>query len=70
MRQIYITPRIDILNVDSTIQLLEESGESGVNKEGNVDTTGSPNEGDAGGAHSKLFEFEDEDSSWDDHCWE
>ena len=70
MRQIYITPRIDVLNVDSAIHLLEESGESGVNKEGNVDTTGSPNEGDAGGAHSKLFEFEDEDSSWDDHCWE
>ena len=70
MRQIYITPRIDVLNVDSAIHLLEESGESGVNKEGNVDTTGSPNEGDAGGAHSKLFEFEDEDSSWNDHCWE
>lgn len=53
-----------------TIHLLEESGNSGVNKEGNVDTTGSTNEGDASGAHSKLFEFEDEDSSWDDHCWE
>lgn len=70
MRQIYITPHIDVLSVDSTIHLLEQSGKSGVNKEGNVDTTGSPNEGDAGGAHSKLFEFEDEDSSWNDHCWE
>lgn len=70
MRQIYITPHIDVLSVDSTIHLLEESGNLGVNKKGNVDTTGSPNEGDAGGAHSKLFEFEDEDSSWDDHCWE
>lgn len=70
MRQIYITPHIDVLCVDSTIHLLEESGKSGVNNEGNVDTTGSTNEGDASGAHSKLFEFEVEDSSWDDHCWE
>ena len=69
MRKIYITPHIDVLCVNSTIHLLEESGKSGVNKEGNVDT-GTPNEGDASGAHSKLFEFEDEDSSWDDHCWE
>lgn len=70
MRQIYITPHIDVLCVNNTIRLLEESGKLGVNKEGNVDTTGSPNEGDAGDAHSKLFEFEDKDSYRDVHCWE
>ena len=44
MRQIYISPHIDVLCFNSTIHLLEESGNSGVNKEGNVDTTGSTNE--------------------------
>lgn len=70
MRQIYKAPRIDVLCINSTTHLLEESGKLGVNKEGNVDTIGSPNEGDASDAQAKHFEFEDEYTYWNDHCWE